>query len=260
MSPTTIKTKKTSRKVKPVEKKSVATVSAKIKSTRLKKPSAHVKSDTANLTIAVTSAKEGKASQMTLPSELFDAPVTQQLMAQAVRVYLANQRQGSASTKTRGEVEGSTRKIYRQKGTGRARHGGIRAPIFVGGGIVFGPTPRDFSLTMPKTMKKKALASALTVQYRNNNISVIDGMETLPAKTKRMAQALRMVSSDEDDILLVVPPQSPNIVRCCRNIPSVEIISAANINTYMVLAHKKIVFMKKTINIVKDYITGEKTP
>ena len=97
---------------------------------------------------------DGKISgKIALPGEIFGEKVNKALLAQAVRVYLANQRQGNASTKTRGEVEGSTRKIYRQKGTGRARHGSVRAPIFVKGGIVFGPKPRDFSLDMPKKKK-----------------------------------------------------------------------------------------------------------
>src|SRR5207248_616028 len=98
-----------------------------------------------------------KASgKVSLPKEIFAETVNKKLLAQAVRVYLANKRQGNASTKTRGEVEGSTRKIYRQKGTGNARHGSIRAPIFVKGGIVHGPRPRDFSLGLSKKMRRKA--------------------------------------------------------------------------------------------------------
>src|SRR5258708_225116 len=108
---------------------------------------------------------DGKVSgKVSLPGEMFGEKVNKTLLAQAVRVYLANQRQGNASTKTRGEVDGSTAKIYRQKGTGRARHGSKRAPIFVKGGLVFGPKPRDFSLALPQKMKRKALFGALSAK------------------------------------------------------------------------------------------------
>src|SRR3989338_5152877 len=112
-----------------------------------------------------------------LPKEIFGVQENNILLAQAVRVYLANQRQGTVSTKTRGEVAGSTRKIYRQKGTGRARHGSIRAPIFVHGGLVFGPKPRDYSMKFPKKMRKAALASALSSKVNDAQVKVVDGLE-----------------------------------------------------------------------------------
>src|SRR3989344_6029979 len=114
--------------------------------------------------------KGAKSGTLALPKEVFGTKVNNSLMAQAVRVYLANQRQGNATTKTRGEVQGSSKKIYRQKGTGRARHGSLRAPIFVKGGIVFGPKPRDFSLDLPKKMKRKALFSSLSAKAADSEV------------------------------------------------------------------------------------------
>ena len=193
---------------------------------------------------------DGKtAGSITLPEELFAAKVNKQLMAQAVRVYLANQRGGHASTKTRGEVEGSTRKIYKQKGTGKARHGGIRAPIFVGGGIVFGPRPRDYSLGFPQKMKHVALASALTEQLKKQNIIIVSGLSGV-TKTKAVASMFTAVGAKRRT-LLVTAKESALVVRAGRNIEGVDILPASDINTYSVLMHGKVVFMKEAIREMK---------
>jgi large subunit ribosomal protein L4 len=170
-------------------------------------------------------------------------------MAQAVRVYLANQRVGHASTKTRGEVEGSTRKIYKQKGTGKARHGAIRAPIFVGGGIVFGPRPRDYSLGLPQKMKRVALASALTQQLGNQNVIVVSGLSDV-TKTKVVAATLTAIGATRKT-LLVTPKESAVVVRAGRNIEGVNILPVSDLNTYSVLMHGKVVFMKEAIGELK---------
>lgn len=195
---------------------------------------------------------DGKQSgRVTLPSELFGAKVNKKLLAQAVRVYLANQRVGTASTKTRGLVEGSTRKIYRQKGTGRARHGSIRAPIFVGGGIVFGPTPRDYSLTFPKKMKRRALVSALSSQYQDGMLKIVDGLEKLEPKTKFMAKALTAMNITKPALLVVAPGAEP-VERAARNIEDLDIVSANSINPYVLLSHKTVVFMKQAIPVIQE--------
>jgi large subunit ribosomal protein L4 len=193
---------------------------------------------------------DGKAAGfVTLPAELFGAKINNQLMAQAVRVYLANQRGGHASTKTRGEVEGSTRKIYKQKGTGKARHGGIRAPIFVGGGIVFGPRTRDYSLGFPQKMRRVALASALTSQLKNKNIIVVSGLSDV-TKTKIVAGALIAVGATRKT-LLVTAKDSGIVVRAGRNIEGVDILPVSDLNTYSVLMYSKLVFMKEAIGELK---------
>lgn len=179
-----------------------------------------------------------------LPKELFGSKVNEKLLAVAVRVYLANQREGSAKTKTRGQVEGSTRKIYRQKGTGRARHGSIRAPIFVGGGIVFGPVPRDYHLTMSKSVKRAALLSALSA--RKNDTKIISELDTLEPKTKKAASALKNAGIT-GSTLLVVASESQSLSRAARNLKTVDLIGARDLNPYAVLTHKYIVFTKKSL-------------
>ncbi len=200
---------------------------------------------------------DGKAKgKVGLPKEFFGTKAPPELIAQAVRVYLANQRKGSASTKTRGEVEGSTRKIYRQKGTGRARHGAVRAPIFVGGGIVFGPKPRDFSLSFPDKMKRRALAGTLSEQFHQGNVVVVDGFEKMDPKTKLMAKALDAVAGDGTK-LLVVPKGGEIVIRAARNIEGVDILPASNLHAYAILTHKKIVFMKGALTVLPG-MSGEK--
>ncbi len=189
-----------------------------------------------------------------LPKEVFGEKVNKQLMSQFVRVYLANQRQGGANTKTRGEVEGSSRKIYKQKGTGRARHGSIRAHIFVGGGVVFGPVTHDFSLTMPTKMKRKALASALTAQLKQGSVTVVDGFEKLEAKTKLMAESLKVLGVDQK-ALIVLSKDGTTVARITKNIDGVDTTPASSLNTYDVLTHKHIVFMKDAIATVQEIIT-----
>lgn len=192
---------------------------------------------------------DGKAKgRITLPAGVFGVKPNKQLMAQAVRVYLANQREGGAATKTRGKVEGSTRKIYRQKGTGRARHGSIRAPIFVGGGIVFGPVPHSFSKDLPVKMKRNALVSALSSQFAAGNIIVVDGLAGLE-NTKSMAKTLANVGA-VGKILLALSDKPGNAFRVARNIEGVEGIPAKNLNTYAVLVHQKLVFMKDAIGLL----------
>ncbi|MBI4065243.1 50S ribosomal protein L4 [Candidatus Gottesmanbacteria bacterium] len=182
---------------------------------------------------------------MQLPKEFFAAKINKQLLAQAIRVYLTNQRQGNAATKTRSHVEGSTRKIYRQKGTGRARHGGIRSPIFVGGGIVFGPSPRDYHLDMPKKMKRRALAGALTSQFNDQIITIVDGLDTIELKTKIMAKTLMTLGALYRTLL--VTPGKTAIVRAVRNISYVDTLPVGNISAYTVLHHKRIIFMKQAV-------------
>jgi len=188
---------------------------------------------------------DGKVSgKILLPRELFGAKVNNALLAQSVRVYLANQREGGARAKTRGEVEGSTRKIYRQKGTGKARHGSIRAPIFVGGGVVFGPVTRDYHLKLNKSMKRAALFSALSA--RVSDTSVIDGLEAIEPKTKNVAAMLSAMGKTEK-VLLVVGEYSEKLIRSARNIRYLDIINAKNLHPYALLVHKQIIFTKKSL-------------
>lgn len=196
--------------------------------------------------------KDGKVvGKVTIPLEIFHALINPPLMVQAIRVYLANQRVGSAHTKTRAEVRGSTRKIYRQKGTGRARHGAITAPIFVGGGIALGPRHRDFSLKMPTQMKRKALFSALTTKYQDNKVIILDNLE-LSGKTKEIAKVLSQLKDVKGNALIVFPKENKNIERAARNIKNVTCVSADSINTYEVLKNSYVVMVKDSVKVLED--------
>lgn len=218
-----------------------------------------IEKDKSTLTVSVYDTNGKEIETIFLPEEMFKAKVNKILMAQAVRVYLANQRQGSASTKTRGEVTGSTRKIYRQKGTGRARHGGIRAPIFVHGGIAHGPKPQDHSLAMPKKMKKAALFSALTTKLVEQSVKIVSGLETLEPKTKIMANVLNHfgLADKKAKILLVTPENIETVTRAGRNLTGVTITSANRLNTYEVLNAKSLIFMKNSIQKMQE-VFGKK--
>lgn len=203
---------------------------------------------------------KGKVSgKVDLPKEIFGVTVNKKLIAQAVRVYLANQREGSASTKTRGEVRGSTRKIYRQKGTGRARHGGVRAPIFVHGGVAHGPKPIDFTLSMPQKMKRAALFASLTLKLQNGEVKVIDGLESVEAKTKPMAALLTGLDQNakKHKILLVLDKKNDNIIRAARNIEGVVYEFANQLNTFEVMSNKTVIFMKSAISAVEETFLKE---
>ena len=208
---------------------------------------------TSGLTVDVLNAKGKVVGRVSLPKEIFAAKINQKLVAQAVRVYLANQRQGTVSTKTRGEVRGSTRKIYRQKGTGRARHGSIRAPIFVHGGIVFGPKPRDFSLSLPKNMRKGALFSTLTSKLKEKKMKVIDGIEKVEAKTKHMAGLMKNVGfSRGASVLLVLPKEVGTVTRASRNIQGLDVRFANMLTAYDVLSHRDLLIAKKAIALMEE--------
>lgn len=207
--------------------------------------------------IDILNIKGEKTGKISLPREIFAAKINKILMAQAVRVYLQNQRQGTVSTKTRGEVLGSRRKIWRQKGTGRARHGDRYAPIFVGGGIAHGPKPRNFNFKMSKKMRKGALFSALTSKLKDKAIVVLDGLEKIKPKTKEMMRVMSKLKTQSSKqklktkILLVLPNKIDNIIRAGRNIKNLDLQPVNLVNTYQILNHEVLIFMKEAIPVLK---------
>ena len=207
------------------------------------------------LVIKVLDLKGKEVKEIPLRKEIFNSPVNERLMAQYVRVYLANQRQGTASTKMRGEVAGSTRKIYRQKGTGKARHGDIRAPIFVGGGVTFGPKPRDYSLKMNKKQQRKALFDSLTLKYKNNQIEGLeDGFLKIEPKTKALYLFLKQTNNNKKKILLILPKiEKNNLILASRNIPNLAVVGADSINAYNVLNSEKIFFVEKALEVFVNH-------
>lgn len=245
---------------KVVSRRSVAAQSGSRLSAVQNKKS-HAKAPRAStLTASVYDTKGKVVGKVTLPAEIFNVPENPKLLSQAVRVYMSNQRQGTLSTKTRGEVRGSTRKIYRQKGTGRARHGGIRAPIFVGGGVALGPRPRDFSLNFPQKMKRLALFNALSSKLRDGEIKILANLEKIQPKTKIMAKVLKTLDAN-GKTLLITPggfKDFENIYKSARNIQGVKILTAVTLNTYEVLDNNKIILMKDSIDQIKKHFFFEK--
>ncbi len=183
--------------------------------------------------------KSGKAvSKLELSDALFGGPVRKDLIHEAVRSLQAARRQGTASTKSRGEVRGGGRKPWRQKGTGRARIGTIRAPHWKGGGTVFGPRPRDYGFRMPKKVRRAAFRSALADRLQNGALVVVDEITLAEPKTKLMRQWLEGVNLGKTKLLLVLGggEGDEGIARAARNLPNVKVVRADEVNTLDVMA------------------------
>ncbi|TSC65694.1 MAG: large subunit ribosomal protein L4 [Microgenomates group bacterium Gr01-1014_80] len=207
------------------------------------------------LSVPVYSLAGRAAGTLALPKEIFGKEVNKKLLAQALRVYMTNQKNVTASTKTRGEVRGSTAKIQRQKGTGKARHGSIRAPIFVGGGIVFGPKPRQVRLELPQKMRKAALLSALSAKAGDKGIFGVSGLEKATGKTKEMAglvKKIRGIGEIKGSALIVIAEKADKVVRGVRNIPGVNVMPANQINAYEVLRHQMLLITKEAVEGIRE--------
>lgn len=241
------KATKTQKAVKKIVKKKIVAKKAVVAAE--KKSVTKVTKVESTLKITVMDTQGKAVGTMMLPEIAFLAKVNPTLMAQAVRVYLANQRQGNASTKTRGEVALTTAKWYRQKGTGRARHGAKSAPIFVKGGVAHGPKLRDFTLQLPTKMKRAALFSALTAQHRSGNVVVVANLEKVGPKTKNMAKAFTFLGTGKKTVV-VMPSFLEDIYKAGRNIQDVQFIPATQLSTYTVLGAKKLVFMKEAVDVI----------
>jgi len=203
------------------------------------------------LNVAVYNLKGEETKTIALPKEIFSCEVKPALLAQAVRVYLTNQRQGNASTKTRGEVTGSTRKIYRQKGTGKARHGDIKAPIFVGGGIVGGPRPKNYSLSITKGQKSKAFFGALSLKLKENKIVILeDKVLMAKPKTKEIFSFLKSIKQDNRKVIFILPKiEKSNFILSARNINKVNIVDSKSLTTYEVLKEGLLIFLESSLEV-----------
>lgn len=183
-----------------------------------------------------------------LPAELFDAPANIALMHQVVTAQLAAARQGTHSTKTRGDVRGGGRKPYRQKGTGRARQGSTRAPQFTGGGVVHGPQPRDYSQRTPKKMIAAALRGALSDRARNGRIHAITELVSGQTPSTKSAKGFLATLTDRKQVLVVIGRNDETGAKSARNLPGVHILSPDQLNTYDVLHADDVVFSVEALN------------
>ncbi len=195
---------------------------------------------------------EGKVvGNMDLNENVFGVTVRADVMHEVVVNYLANQRQGTQSTKTRTEVRGGGIKPWRQKGTGRARQGSIRAPQWVGGGVALGPKPRDYRYTLNKKVRRLALKSALSSKVEENEIIVLDSFNCDEIKTKQVVNLLKNLNVTEK-ALIVLPENDANIVLSARNIKGVDTTYVGAINTYEVLNHTKCIILKDAVTKLEE--------
>ncbi|MGK2879467.1 MAG: 50S ribosomal protein L4 [Mycobacterium sp.] len=199
-------------------------------------------------TIDVLTPGGGKDGTVELPAALFDVEPNIALMHQVVTAQLAAKRQGTHSTKTRGEVSGGGKKPYRQKGTGRARQGSTRAPQFAGGGVVHGPKPRDYSQRTPKKMIAAALRSALSDRARNERIHAITELIEGQTPSTKSAKAFLGTLTDRTNVLIVIGRADEVGAKSVRNLPGVHVISADQLNTYDVLKADDLVFSVEALD------------
>ena len=209
-----------------------------------------------NLKLDVQAADGATAGSVDLPAEIFDREVSVALLHQVVNAQRAAARQGTHSTKTRSEVRGGGRKPFRQKGTGRARQGSIRAPHFTGGGISHGPKPRDYAQRTPKKMIKAALFGALSDRARNARIHVIS--ELVPGQTPSTKSAKAFIErlTERRSILLVLSREDINAQKSANNLPGVHILAADQLNTYDVLKSDDVVFSVEALHTFINRATG----
>lgn len=193
-----------------------------------------------------------------LDDAVFGAEIHEHLLWEVVKWQLAKRRAGTASTKRLGEVRGSSKKVWKQKGTGQARQGSRQAPHWVGGGSVFGPKPRDYSYTMPRKAKKLALRSALSLRASENKVVVLDNFNT-DGKTKSVATALAAlgIAQPSSKVLIVDAKDNGNLVRGARNLPSSQWIAPEGVNVYDILRHETLVLTQAAANQLVSSLKGE---
>jgi len=180
-----------------------------------------------------------KVGSVELSDEVFAAEVNEDLLYEAVRHYMAGQRRGTAKTKTRHEVAGSGKKLWRQKGTGRARMGSIRSPLWRHGGTTHGPQPRDYSYRLPRKMQLGALRSALTAKLRDGELRVVREFAVTEAKTKGMRKTLDTLEARKT-VLLVDNSDNKNLDLASRNLPGVKLVASRDVNVYDLLGHQQV--------------------
>jgi large subunit ribosomal protein L4 len=190
--------------------------------------------------VPVYSLKGEVVEQIELDQAIFAIPFNEAVVHQAMVRQLANGRQGTASTKTRGEVSGSTRKLYPQKHTGRARRGDIKSPLLRGGGVVFGPKPRTYRQSMPKKMRKLALKCLLSAKIREGNIRLVQELDFKEPKTKGMMNVLSSLGIDSSALVLTAQ-STPSVAKSAANLPEVKVLPSALINVLDLLSYKMLV-------------------
>ncbi len=192
--------------------------------------------------------------KVTLNDSIFGIEPNNHVIWLDVKLYLANQRQGTHKSKERNEIAGSTRKLIRQKGSGGARRGDIKSPVMVGGGRVFGPKPRDYGFKLNKKEKALARRSALSLKAKNDAILVMEDFNFDAPKTKNFAELTKKLQLADKKLLFVLPSQNKNVYLSARNLPGVEIITASDINTYKIMNCGNLVLTESSVAVIDDLL------
>ena len=191
-----------------------------------------------------------KVGEVELNDSLFGLEVKKHILHDVVKMQLANRRAGTASTKTRTEVRGGGAKPYRQKGTGRARAGTNNSPLWRGGGVTFGPKPRDYSYKLPKKVRRLGLRMALSARFSENNIIVLDGFDLADIKTKEFVEVMRKLNIENG--LIVVPGENVNLEKSSRNVHGYKVIQSDGLNVYDILLHRRLVLLQPCLGQLEE--------
>ncbi len=205
-------------------------------------------------TIKVVNTKNENVGEVELRDDIFNLEVKEYILHDVVRMQRAARRTGSACTKTRVEVSGGGAKPWRQKGTGRARSGSRTSPVWRGGGVVFGPKPRDYSFKLNKKVKKQALAMAMSARLQENNLVVLDEFTLEAIKTKNFVNVMNTLNIDNG--LIIIEGEAENLKLSSRNVPGYKVMAPEGLNVYDVLLHKKLILVKPVIESLEKRLTA----
>ena len=197
--------------------------------------------------VKVKNLKSEEVGEIELSDEVFGAPLNKALIYSAVKCYMANQRAGTSATKTRGDVRGSGKKLWKQKGTGRARVASLRSPLWKGGGNVHGPQPRDWSYSIPKKMRRGAIRSVLSERLREGGLIIVDNFELESHKTKELSATLETLGLSKRT-LVVDSHTNGNLVLSSRNLREVTLVAASSVNIYDLLTHEQVALTREAAN------------
>ena len=213
------------------------------------------KSAPAALSAPVYTQNRATAGTIDLPASIFAEPLRRALLSEVVRMQTAGRRAGTASTKERGDVSGGGKKPWKQKGTGRARAGSTRSPLWPGGAIVFGPHPRDYSYTIPKRARRTALRSLLAQKLREERLTVLDRIEFAEIKTKHFVAMLRALEI-ADSALVVIDEADTKVELAGRNVPNVKVLRAAGLNVYDLLRYHHLVVTRAALERIAERVAA----
>ncbi len=203
--------------------------------------------------VDVLNSAGNKVSETELPDEIFSIPVKTSVLHEVVRSQLAAKREGTAASLTRANVTGSTKKLFRQKGTGNARSGSVKSPLRKGGGVIFGPSQRSYAYKVPKKVRRMALKMALSAKVQDSQLFVVDALELEAIKTKALADILATLKLE--DLLIVSDSDDLNLSLSSRNIPDVKVIKTAGLNVYDILKFKNLLLVEPSIENIKGRLS-----